>query len=141
MAAQVTDVALAEVQADLVAKAARAEPRTQGGTLTSLIEMQRPSGDDDGQRPCARGERCAEGTAVRLDDGTYRREPMLGYRSFCATDRSTVLRTVQGLPERYLRLALTLGDKGSGTAPKVSGSRTPPVPVRVDVDALMAETI
>lgn len=94
----------------------------------------------DEQRPCARGERCAEAAVVQTGEGIVKL-PALGYRTYCSSDRSHIMNAIERLPDRYLHLALILPEKGSGAEPRVSGSRTPPVPPRLDVDALMVEIV
>jgi hypothetical protein len=97
---------------------------------------------DGGQRRCACGERCADATIVRDNDGTYRREPVPSPRPFCETDRMNIVRCLRWLPERYLELSMRLGDRRPADGLKVSGgAATPPVPIRLDVDALMVQTV
>jgi hypothetical protein len=90
---------------------------------------------DDAQRPCARGERCAS----RNRNG----EPARGPRVLCFADRDFLIAAIQALPEMYLELYMVLGEKGSGSdGPRVSGGgKTPPIPIRPDVDALMRRII
>lgn len=87
------------------------------------------------QKPCARGKRCVN----RSQDG----EPALGPRVLCANDRAYLIETITRIPEVYLELYLMLDSKGGNLAgPRVSGGgKTPPVPLRVDVDALMRDVI
>lgn len=85
------------------------------------------------QRPCARGERCAE----RGPGNT----PALGPRAFCGTDRATIDRVLQWMPTAYTELYLRLPDKGAGVGGRVSGSRTPPVPPNLGVDSLMVDIV
>lgn len=83
------------------------------------------------QRPCARGERCAS----RDRNG----EPALGPRALCTADRDILHRVIEQLPELYLELWMRLGLKGSPDGPRVSGGgKTPPTPLRLDIEALMA---
>ena len=99
-----------------------------------------PNADDgywrDGEteaRPCARGDRCAE----RGPGGA----PALGPRAFCGTDRNTIARALDWMPEAYTELYLRLPDKGTGVGGRVSGSRTQPVPPNLGVDALMVDMV
>jgi hypothetical protein len=89
--------------------------------------------DGDGQRPCARGERCASRDAGK--------NPLLGPRTFCAADRAHIATCLGWLPEAYVELYLRLAEKGSGGHDKVSGSRDHSVPPNLGVDALMVEII
>ncbi len=85
------------------------------------------------QRPCARGERCAE----RGPGNT----PALGPRAFCDTDRNIIGRALDWMPTAYTELYLRLPDKTVGVGGRVSGSRTPPVPPNLGVDALMVDIV
>lgn len=96
---------------------------------------------DEGQRECARGERCKEATVITGPDGEKGRQAALGYQAFCRSDRLKVLAAVRSLPDRYVHLAAMLGEKAAGGEPKVSGTASPSVPVRTDVDALMVELL
>jgi hypothetical protein len=91
---------------------------------------------DDAQRPCARGERCAT--------RDYNKQPAFGPRALCSTDRDFLVRAIEQLPEMYLELYMTLGEKGAAgeDTPRVSGGgKTAPIPIRADVDALMRRII
>lgn len=97
--------------------------------------------DDDGQRPCARGERCASSTMVRQSDGSYERQPARGYRAFCDACRGQVLRAIEQIPGYHKNLRDEMGEKQSGAGPKVSGSRSAPIPVNVTYEALATEIV
>jgi hypothetical protein len=97
---------------------------------------------DDKQRPCARGERCAEATSVRGDGGKTVKEPALGYRSMCETDRAQVLRSLEQFPGYYARLGAAIGDKLAVEGERVSGSRTErPIPINTTVEAAMVDLV
>ena len=87
------------------------------------------------QRPCARGERCAS----RDHNG----EPALGPRVLCTADRDILHRCIEQLPELYLELWMRLGTKNtSSDGPRISGGgKTPPTPIRLDIEALMARML
>ena len=95
--------------------------------------------DSDGQRACARGDRCLESTTVQQPDGTRARQPALGYRTLCDSDRTLLLTAVEALPGYYRELGDRIGDKTSGRGEKVSGSREAPIPVNVTVDELRVD--
>jgi hypothetical protein len=91
---------------------------------------------DDAQRPCARGKYC--------NSRNQNHEPALGPRALCSADRDALVRALEQIPEMYLELFMILGEKGSGggDGPRVSGgAKTPPIPVRPDVNALMVRIV
>jgi hypothetical protein len=94
------------------------------------------SGDENGQRPCARGEHCASAITVRLEDGKSRRDPLRGPRNFCDPDRGRIEHDLGELPGQYVRLAAELGSASRGTS-AIRVPFGPRIPLRVDVDALM----
>lgn len=98
-------------------------------------------GDTDGQRPCARGDRCLEADFSHGPDGMRVRQGALGYRALCDSDRTFLLTCVEALPGYYEELADRIGDKSSGHGEKVSGSREAPIPINVTVDELMVELV
>lgn len=86
---------------------------------------------DEAQRPCARGKWCAS--------KDFNGEPALGPRALCSADRDHLVTAIEALPGLHMKLYMILGVKGSGSdGPRVSGGlKTPPIPIRPDVDALM----
>lgn len=96
--------------------------------------------DDDGQRPCARGDRCMEASVV-FHEGNRVRTPALGYRPLCDSDRSYALRCLEQFPAYYAELGERIGDKATGQGPKVSGSRTAPLPLNLTVDAVRVDLV
>jgi hypothetical protein len=97
---------------------------------------------EDRSRPtarCARGEHCA--SSVTDDNGNR----VAGWADlpvpFCRRDTAAISRAVTGLPEQFVLLTMALGEKTRITDDRVSGSRTPPVPVRLDVDALIWDMV
>jgi hypothetical protein len=90
---------------------------------------------DDAQRPCARGRHCVS----RSSNG----DPMEGPRALCSADRDHLVSAIGRLPEMYLELYMALGEKAAGSdGPRVSGGvKTPPIPIRPDVDALMRRIV
>jgi len=87
--------------------------------------------DTDGLRPCALEGRCAE----RDHSG----QPKPGPRAFCGSDRDLIARSLGWLPTAWVMLHQMLGEKGTGQGEKVSASKTPAVPINLEVDALMAD--
>jgi hypothetical protein len=88
---------------------------------------------------CARGEHCA---AATTDDGgatvpDWADSPV----PFCRRDTGQITRAVMRLPEQYVLLHMALGEKTRLADDRVSGSRTPPVPLRLDVDALIWDMV
>jgi hypothetical protein len=104
-------------------------------------QQDEPGADDEGQRACARGERCASATSVRQADGSYKQQPALGYRAFCDRCRDMVMRCVEQMPGYLTDLRAQLGDKGRGSGPKVSGSRSAPLPINLNVEALVTDLV
>lgn len=95
---------------------------------------------DDGQRPCARGDRCLNSTAVQQPDGSWRREPALGYRAFCDACRGLVLRSVEQMPGYHADLRAQLGERYTPNGPKVTGTSSPArPPLNLAFDALARE--
>lgn len=95
----------------------------------------------EGEHPCARAEWCA--SSVPAEAGSTRREPARGPRAFCDRDRGLVARSLEELPEQYVRLTIEMGSPSCrGTAIRVPFG--PRLPLRVDIDALtrlMAESL
>jgi hypothetical protein len=88
---------------------------------------------------CARGEHCANATT---DDGATVAAWADLPSPFCDRDTGTIAHVLTGLPEWYVALHLNMGEKPRGHHDRVSGgSRTPPVPVRLDVDALIRDMV
>jgi hypothetical protein len=103
-------------------------------------EQQRPAGDDDGMRPCSRGEWCASADRVRLDDGTTRRTPAMAYRAFCDTDRDLAGAVLDGFPALHGRLAAAIGDFTTAEL-LIRVPFGPSVLLRSDVDGLMRHMV
>lgn len=91
--------------------------------------------DDLEERECAQGEWCR---GYRIVD--QRRVPALTPRVFCEPCTRLIGRSLDELPELYVRLSCELGQKGQAPE-RVSGSREAPVPPRLDVDALMRRMV
>jgi hypothetical protein len=94
-----------------------------------------PAPDDDGQRSCAQGNRCASATRVQEPDGDAW-VPARGPRAFCAPDRGKIANALAELPRLYVSLAAEIGrpSQGTTTARSPFGPR---LPLRGDIDAIM----
>lgn len=87
-------------------------------------------------RRCARGERCADAAPHPDTRQIVAAWPESQGSNFCQRDATIIGRVLGGMPERYVGLHLMLGQKTRVTDERVSGSRTAPIPLRADVDAL-----
>ncbi|MFE3452398.1 hypothetical protein ACFXJ8_26090 [Nonomuraea sp. NPDC059194] len=92
---------------------------------------------DEGQRLCARGDRCSD-PRVELIDGKTARRPAFTYRAFCDQDRTAVAKALNDLPLLLLRVRQRL-DKSFAVAggPVVSMSKSAPVPISLSADELV----
>jgi hypothetical protein len=60
---------------------------------------------------------------------------------FCLRDYRHVARCLAEIPEWYVALRVELGSKRQQADDRVSGSRTPPVPLRLDFDATIRDML
>ena len=90
---------------------------------------------DGEQRLCAQGDWCR---GYRIEDG--KRLPALPPRPFCEPCARLIAKNLDDLPERFAQLYAELGNKRKA-GERISGTREAPVPVRLDIDALMREII
>lgn len=100
-------------------------------------------GESRSRRRCCRGDRCASGQPTPPDDGGeagYTPEWADPPSPFCRRDTRHVMYALVALPARYGDLRRLLGDKPAGHGDKITMSRTPPTPLRLDYDALMYDT-
>jgi hypothetical protein len=97
-------------------------------------------GDDEGMRPCSRGEWCASADRLRLDDGTMRRTPAMTYRAFCETDRDLIGAVLDGFPALHGRLSAAIGDFMTAEL-LIRVPFGPSVLLRTDVDGLMRHIV
>jgi len=95
---------------------------------------------DDGQRPCARGDRCARAT-VTIEKGERIYHPALTYRAFCETCSEAVRNAIQELPGYYTELGERIGDHATGIGQRVSGSKDLPTPINLTFDELRTELV
>jgi hypothetical protein len=91
------------------------------------------------QHPCQRGDFCS-GLAVTMDGAERVTSPALTYDVFCGKCRDSVYRALGEIPELWVRLHCEIGVKGQG-GERVSMSRSAPIPLRADIDALLRECL
>ncbi|MFC4006608.1 hypothetical protein ACFOY2_05205 [Nonomuraea purpurea] len=93
---------------------------------------------EDGQRECARGDRCSDPRIV-AEGGKTLRYPALTYQTFCPADRTAISAALNALPELFVRVHQRLDKTFSATAggPIVSMSKTAPVPLSLGADELL----
>jgi hypothetical protein len=89
-------------------------------------------------RRCGRGERCP---GAQADDDGVMVPAFAEEGPFCLRDYRHVARCLDELPEKYVELRSQLGSKTPQGDDRVSGSRTPPVPVRLDYDELIRDML
>jgi len=89
------------------------------------------------QHPCHRGDWCS-GSTVAVVDGEKITTPALCNETFCTKCRLQIWRALGDIPELWVRLHGELGVKGA-PGERVSMSRSAPLPLRADVDALLRE--
>ncbi|MEU7831360.1 hypothetical protein [Nonomuraea sp. NPDC049129] len=93
---------------------------------------------DNGQRECARGDRCSDPRLVAQGAKTVRL-PALTYQAFCHQDRNAVAKALNDLPMLFVRVHQRL-DKtfaAAGGGPIVAMSKTAPVPLSLPADELL----
>ncbi|MFG1963120.1 hypothetical protein [Nonomuraea sp. NPDC049028] len=93
---------------------------------------------DQGQRECARGDRCSDPRLVAQGAKTVRL-PALTYQAFCHQDRNAVAKALNDLPMLFVRVHQRL-DKtfaAAGGGPIVAMSKTAPVPLSLPADELL----
>jgi hypothetical protein len=93
------------------------------------------SGNDEGQRPCARLEWCSART-VRIENGERVVAPAFTYRPYCDACQVHIGECLADMPALYGRLAAAIGDPQQADVwvPVPFG---PQVPLREDIDAIM----
>lgn len=93
---------------------------------------------DEGQRECARGDRCSQPRLETVDGKTVRL-PALTYQPFCPLDRNAVAKALNDLPELWVRVHQRLDKSFAGKqgGPVVAVSKTAPVPLSLAADELL----
>ncbi|HEY9370027.1 hypothetical protein [Streptomyces sp.] len=93
---------------------------------------------DHGQHECARAERCSDPRTVTAGGKTVRL-PALTYQAFCPQDRNAIDKALKELPAFQVRVHAEIGSRGQATGPRVSSSKTPPLPINLSVDELLRD--
>lgn len=93
------------------------------------------------QRSCARDIYCCGSTVTIGDDGERVITPALCHETFCPKCRLQVYRALGDIPELWVRLHCELGEKGIQGRERVDVSRSAPLPLRADIDALLREHV
>jgi hypothetical protein len=70
-----------------------------------------------------------------VEDGIKSPAVTAGPEELCDGCVHVLERVLDELPEMWLNLHVSLGDKGTNTDQRVSGTRQPPIPIAVEVDA------
>jgi len=89
-------------------------------------------------RRCARGDRCP---GAQPDEEGVLQPDWAVEGGFCLRDYRHIARCLDELPEKYVDLRSQMGAKNQQSDDRVSGSRTPPVPVRLDYDELIRDML
>lgn len=98
-----------------------------------------PAGTTEGQRPCARGMRCASAKTAEQPDGTTARIPGFTYQAFCPACTDLIVQALTDLPGAYARIEDEYGNPVRRYDQAVRTPFGPSVPIRFDVDALQRE--
>lgn len=91
---------------------------------------------EEGQRPCARGQRCASAKNTEQPDGTTVRVPGFTYQVFCPACTDRIVEALKELPAAYVRIEEEYGTPVRRSEQSVRSPFGPSVPIRLDVDAL-----
>lgn len=92
----------------------------------------------DQTHKCLAGRGCASAT---LEDGQRQPADTEGPDTLCRGCVRGLERTISELPAMWFELERALGDKSVKPQQRVSGTRTPPIPLAVDVSALQDSLI
>lgn len=98
-----------------------------------------PSGTTEGQRPCARGTRCAAAKTAEGPDGSTARIPAPTYQAFCQACTDLIVQALTDLPGAYGRIEQEYGTPVRRYDQAVRTPFGPSVPIRLDIDALQRE--
>lgn len=93
----------------------------------------------DTVRRCARAARCTDRALTA--DGELTPAAADPGLPFCRADIHAITRALTGMTERYVHLHTQIGLKGQGGGVRVTMSKTAPIPIRLDVDALIRHMI
>lgn len=105
----------------------------------SAPDHHQPARNLESTRRCSRGDRCTSGQPGPGDNGEDVFIPAWADSPspFCRRDHRAVMYALVALPARYADLRSKLGEKPPAHGDKIRLSRTAPVPLRLDYDALM----
>ncbi|GAA0853400.1 hypothetical protein ACFQVD_26600 [Streptosporangium amethystogenes subsp. fukuiense] len=92
----------------------------------------------DGLRECARAERCSDARLETVNGKTVRRGASTP-RAYCDSCRSIIERAIRELPTYWGRVHATLGQRGQSAGPKVSISKSAPIPLSLAADELLRD--
>lgn len=95
---------------------------------------------DDSLRECARAERCAD-PRLETADGKTIRVGAPTPRAFCDACRGIIERAIRELPAYWGRVHTTLGQRGQSAGPKVTLSKSAPVPLSLAADELLRDMV
>ncbi|MES2156133.1 MAG: hypothetical protein V4510_13445 [bacterium] len=112
--------------------------RRHGGWVSFQRDNERAervAAGGEGDRDCARAERCATATREKQGDGKTRRVPARCYQPLCHADREILIGCLNAMPAAHDRLGAAIGDHVvSETMIRVPFG--PSVPLRTDVDLI-----
>lgn len=97
-----------------------------------------PADFEDDQRECARAERCSD-PRIETAGGKTVRLPAFTYQAFCPQDRNAIDKALRDLPALGDRVHAEIGNRGHASGPRVSTSKTPPLPINLAVDELLRD--
>lgn len=95
---------------------------------------------NDGQRECARGDRCTD-PRIETVDGKPVRLPAFTPRAFCDPDRTVIEHSLTSLPVLWNAVHGEIGNKQQAAGPRVATSKSAPLPISLTVDALLREVV
>ncbi|WP_326828703.1 hypothetical protein OIE13_22490 [Streptosporangium sp. NBC_01810] len=94
--------------------------------------------DLDDLRECARADRCADPRLETVGGKTVRRGAFTP-RAYCDSCRGIIERAIRELPAYWGRVYATLGQRGQSAGPKVSISKSAPIPISLAADELLRD--
>jgi hypothetical protein len=95
--------------------------------------------ETDGLRVCARGDWCESRTVTYDDDSQPVIQPARTYQAFCQPDIGLIEDALLRMPRQFLWLSAEIGNPARHGRP-IHVPFGPKIPIRCDIDALMAWT-